>query len=60
MKCFELETGLHYYNNYNYIYLFETLEEEQEIWVFRFEINCNIFDYLPKKKGQKVSADLKQ
>lgn len=57
LKRFELETELHYDKDYNYIYLFETLEEAQEIWVFRIEINYNIFDYLLKKKCQKVSAD---
>ena len=34
LKRFELETELHYNKDYNYIYLFETLEEAQETWVF--------------------------
>lgn len=31
LETFELETELHYYNNCNYIYLFETLEEARDM-----------------------------
>lgn len=38
LETFELETELYYYHNCDYIYLFETLEEAQKIWVLGLKL----------------------